>query len=633
MAHSKGNRSTPSGPAKKVGAFFGKVGDVLKKTAETLKPFFKGIGTFFSKVGSVLKAVWLKLRPLFKKIGDFFVRLAKWASKKYASLSSEKQIIAAGCAVIVLSGLLFLVAVTVPKKVAEPDPPLTLELEMPDDDEFSETAYATGSAFTTATPAPAATPAPFVEPLSKGFDGPLVASVQSRLMVLGYMDDDEPTEHFGSLTKDALTTFQKHNGLPADGVLQEATYAVLFSPTAQTYVIQLGDSGEDVRDVQERLYELGYLGKDLITGTFAEKTEIAVKEFQHNNKLTEDGKVGTETIEALYSDGVVGNFFKKGETSDTVRIYQERLQELGYLSSGYKATGKMDNQTITAIKAFQDKNDLVADGCLGPTTMAKLDSSDAVSYALQFGMKGNNVKDLQTRLYKLGYLNKGQITGYYGEETEDAVKAFQHRNGLKEDGQVGSKTLSKLNSDSAVKAKVKTPTPKPTKKAKAESTKKSSKATSKTKVKATSKTKAKATAATKKATATPAKSASKADQLVSVAKTKLGCPYVRGKKGPDSFDCSGFVYWCLKQVGVSQSYLTSSGWRNVSKYTRYTSLSEARKGDVLVFSGTSDGAGHVGLCIGSGQMIDASSGAGQVRITSLSGNYWKVHFICGYHIW
>ena len=609
----------------------------IKKIRGSLSSAAKRMGPFMGKVGTVLKTFFQNLKPFFVKAGHFFGALFKKLYLKFLALSGEGKLIASGCAVLVVAAIVFAVALAVPPKVEEEEPLYSVEdngefsydeeYGSEDDEEELDREEDTDIEAPAATP----TPAPFTEPLSKGYEGPLVATVQSRLMVLGYMDDDEPTEHFGSLTKDALTIFQKHNNLPADGVLQEATYSALFSTTAEAYVLQIGDAGDDVIDVQERLYELGYLGKDYITGTYGEKTEAAVKDFQRSNKLGDDGKVGSATMERLYSDDVVGNFFKKGESNDTIKLYQERLKELGYLSSSYKPTGKMDNETIAAIKDFQEKNDLVADGCLGPTTMAKLDSSNAVAYALQLGMKGSKVKELQKRLNKLGYLKSNQVTGYYGEETEDAVRAFQHRNGLKEDGQAGSKTLQKLNSDSALKAK-KAATPKPTKKPSkpAKPTKKGSKATPKPTKKGS---KATPKPSKKSATATPNPSGSKADRMVSIAKTKLGCPYVRGKKGPDSFDCSGFVYWCLKQVGVNQSYLTSSGWRHTSRYPRFTSLSQAKKGDVLVFSGTSDGTGHVGICIGGGQMIDASSGAGKVRITSLSGNYWKVHFICGYHIW
>ena len=113
--------------------------------------------------------------------------------------------------------------------------------------------------------------------------------------------------------------------------------------------------------------------------------------------------------------------------------------------------------------------------------------------------------------------------------------------------------------------------------------------------------------------------------MISVASSKLGCPYVWGAKGPNAFDCSGFVYWCLNQVGVRQSYLTSSGWRSVGKYQKITSFSNLRAGDIIVVSG------HVGIVANGGTVIDASSGNGKVVHRSLS-SWWANNFICGWRI-
>ena len=116
-----------------------------------------------------------------------------------------------------------------------------------------------------------------------------------------------------------------------------------------------------------------------------------------------------------------------------------------------------------------------------------------------------------------------------------------------------------------------------------------------------------------------------ASALISVAKSKLGSPYVWGAKGPGSFDCSGFVYWCLNQVGVRQSYITSSGWRSVGRYTKITSFSNLRAGDIIVVSG------HVGIVAEGGTVVDASSSNGRVVHRSL-GSWWQRNFICGWRI-
>ena len=121
--------------------------------------------------------------------------------------------------------------------------------------------------------------------------------------------------------------------------------------------------------------------------------------------------------------------------------------------------------------------------------------------------------------------------------------------------------------------------------------------------------------------------------MIAAAESRLGCPYVRGAKGPDSFDCSGFVYWCLKQAGANPSYMTSVRWRTCSKYTRIESMDQIKRGDILVFSGSSASTGHVGIYLGGG-MIDASSSGGcVVKRGSVFTNYWTSHFLMAYRIW
>ena len=122
--------------------------------------------------------------------------------------------------------------------------------------------------------------------------------------------------------------------------------------------------------------------------------------------------------------------------------------------------------------------------------------------------------------------------------------------------------------------------------------------------------------------------------MIDIAESKLGSKYVSGAKGSNTFDCSGFVYYCLKNSGVSVSYMTSIKWRTTSKFDRINSLRDCKRGDILVFSGSTMSQGHVGIYLGNGKMIDASSSAGEVRTTStvLSGSYWPAHFLMGYRV-
>ena len=71
--------------------------------------------------------------------------------------------------------------------------------------------------------------------------------------------------------------------------------------------------------------------------------------------------------------------------------------------------------------------------------------------AMRKGSSGANVRTLQQRLKTLGFYT-GKVDGDFGTATENAVKAFQRANGLTVDGKVGSETLKKMNSSSAVTA-------------------------------------------------------------------------------------------------------------------------------------------------------------------------------------
>ena len=588
-------------------------------------------------IGPGLTKLWHWIKPGCVFLGDKIKAGAARLAGRFKGLNKAMQIgIGAVSASLVLLIIALMVSAHVSRtamKAAEATPesnvlPVVSETEAP-------------------TAEPTASPVP--EPvqgqiLKKGDDSPTIAIVQTRLMELGYMDSDEPTEHFGSITEAALIRFQRHNNIKDDGQLGESTWNLLMNEGVEVCVMQNGDEGDDVEDVQTRLYELGYLAKNFITGTYGEKTSAAVSDFQKANSIATTGMVGHDTLDVLYADNVVGNFFSKGEVNDTIATYQERLKKLGYLATSYKVKGKMDDATITAIRKFQDNNDLTPDGCLGPTTMAAMDAKDAKAYTLKLGMKGAEVKAVQKRLKALGYLTlNSQVNGYYGESTEDAVEEFQRRNGLSADGTVGAKTLEKLNSSSAKKAKA---TAKPTAKATAKpktTPKPTKKTTTKATAKVTGKAGSKVTAKPKTTTKAPSKVTSKpvdtsskrgVEKMIAIAESKIGCPYSGGAKGPNRFDCSGFVYYCMKQAGFSGGYMTSRTWRTTSRYTRINSMSQIQRGDILVFKGNSMATGHVGIYLGGGRMIDASSGAGQVRITGtvLSGTYWKQHFLMAYRI-
>ncbi|RGY97371.1 peptidoglycan-binding protein [Clostridium sp. AM58-1XD] len=451
---------------------------------------------------------------------------------------------------------------------------------------------------------------PIPDYLRIGVHHPIVAKLQERLMELGFMDNDEPTEFYGEVTVGAVKHFQRQNGLPQDGIVGEETLNAILDPEAKYYAVENGVSGDDIQKIQVRLYELGYLASaDLVTGNFGDSTEAAVNKLQQVNGLTVDGKVGQKTMNLLYSDEIKPNMIAYGEKSDVVLACQKELRRLGYMTT--EPDGAYGNDTTLAVKQFQARNDLVVDGFLGPSTRIALNSPEAVAMGLTLGEQGETVQKVQQLLSKYGYLASTNVTSYYGEVTEKAVKEFQKQNGLIADGLVGAQTMNTLTGDNVKKAPSK---PKPTKEStggKTNNNKGNSGGGS--------------TGGSSGGGGAVVHNGSGVSTLISVARSKVGSPYVWGSKGPNAFDCSGFVYWCLNQSGVRQSYLTSSGWRNVGRYQKITNFGSLQAGDIIVVRG------HVGIVAGGGQVIDASSSNGRVVQRSLS-SWWANNFICGWRI-
>jgi hypothetical protein len=105
--------------------------------------------------------------------------------------------------------------------------------------------------------------------------------------------------------------------------------------------------------------------------------------------------------------------------------------------------------------------------------------------------------------------------------------------------------------------------------------------------------------------------------IIDTAYKYMGVPYVWGGTTPKGFDCSGFTQYVFKQHGISIPRVTQSQvltGRPVSK-------SNLKKND-LVFFNTYTTNGHVGIYIGAGNFIHASSSSG-VTIGNLSSSYWK----------
>jgi cell wall-associated NlpC family hydrolase len=277
---------------------------------------------------------------------------------------------------------------------------------------------------------------------------------------------------------------------------------------------------------------------------------------------------------------------QRGDESEKVQELQQRLMELGYLDID-ETTLLYGPATEYAVFLFQRQHELQQDGIAGPQTLELIFSEQAQKYMLLEGTKGEDVDSLQRQLVDLGYLSKA--TGYYGTETVAAIEEFQSRNSLDVDGMTGHYTLDMIYSPDA----------KP----------------SANKVNAE-------------------KRRANVLEMLEVAADQIGDPYRLGREGPDSFDCSGLVYYCLKQAGSSRGRYNAAGYSKVSDWEKISSMGDLEKGDLIFFwnSGKSK-VGHVGIYIGGGKMIDASSGNGKVVKRSCTTSYWKKMFVCGRRPW
>lgn len=160
-------------------------------------------------------------------------------------------------------------------------------------------------------------------PLSEGDCGKAVSDLQARLSELDLITSD-PLGTYGKATVAAVTRFQEERDLPADGICNSRTWLALVGAG-----YRLGDRllylrrpmlrGDDVADLQHRLSALGFDpgGVDAI---FGDRTEVALRDFQHNAGLPADGRCGQETLTDLL------RFSLREGGKDLVSPLRERLQ-------------------------------------------------------------------------------------------------------------------------------------------------------------------------------------------------------------------------------------------------------------------------------------------------------------------
>ena len=278
---------------------------------------------------------------------------------------------------------------------------------------------------------------------------------------------------------------------------------------------------------------------------------------------------------------------KYGESDKRVNTLQCRLDELGFLNID-ELTEYYGPATRQAVLAFQRQHGLKQTGTANTKTLTLMFDLSAQKYNLTEGTSGEDVRDLQEQLCDLAYMEKS--TGFFGELTTAVLKDFQERNDFVITGKFDSDTIDLLYMPEAVAGEN---------------------------------------------YAKQLRRKARIETFIEVAREQLGKPYSSGSRGPNRFDCSGLVHYCLSEAGSNRRRLSASGYSQVSDWEKITSMNDLQIGDLLFFynSRGSSRVGHVGIYIGNGYMIDASSSEGEIVKRSCRTSHWRSLFLYARRPW
>ncbi|MBP2653811.1 MAG: spore cortex-lytic enzyme [Firmicutes bacterium] len=196
----------------------------------------------------------------------------------------------------------------------------------------------------------------------------------------------------------------------------------------------------------------------------------------------------------------------------------------------------------------------------------------AEANALEEGDKGPEVAEVQSRLISCGY-RVGSVDGDFGGATTAAVKEFQKAQGLDADGIIGPATYRALMGRDIPVSR-------------------------------------------------DGSMLGGARRIIQAALRCQGVPYVYGGTSLDGFDCSGFVQFVFARAGVMLPRTADAQYDAGYPVSR----SRLRPGDTVYFSTYASGASHVGIYIGDGYFISATSSRGVV-IDPLDMSYWAARYI------
>lgn len=201
--------------------------------------------------------------------------------------------------------------------------------------------------------------------------------------------------------------------------------------------LQMASIGNDVYALQEKLISLGYMSS-LPTGIYDVATTTAVQYLQGDLGMPESGVATGELQYLIFNTSVTSKseYAVISTSSEGIRVrdLQARLRCLGYLK--YQVSGKLDDNTVEAVKLFATQNGVdYSGGLIKSDIQSVLFSNIATEYHgyldLQFNDSCDAVIQLNQRLKEMGYLT-GAVNPTYDEKTADAITLFIEINGLQQ---------------------------------------------------------------------------------------------------------------------------------------------------------------------------------------------------------
>ena len=108
-------------------------------------------------------------------------------------------------------------------------------------------------------------------------------------------------------------------------------------------------------------------------------------------------------------------------------------------------------------------------------------------------------------------------------------------------------------------------------------------------------------------------------RIVSTALKYVGTPYARGGASPSGFDCSGFVMFVYRRVGVSLPHNAEKQYRLGSPVSR----KNLQRGDIVFF----DRLGHSGIYIGRGRFVHATKPGDVVKVSGIDESWYRRRWV------